>query len=126
MRKRLREIAQVLPGRPQLLRIQPEVICITQHPFEQEARLTDIARTGKRFDIPEGAHTKGALLSAEPVWCQIAIDQRIVQQIFLESTQGRKPTLIDRTNDSHERHYQTRCVKLISLLVLHKRFPTGV
>src|ERR1700682_4107854 len=126
MCKRLRKIAQVRPGRTKHLRVKSQVICIPQHSFKQEPRPTYVAGTRKALDIPERTHTKSAFLSGEPVWCSVTIDQRVIQQISLESAHGREPTLIHRTNDPHERHYQTRRVKFIGFPVLNKGSPSGV
>src|SRR3712207_6709633 len=55
VRERLREISQGLAVGSDLLRVQPQVVRITQHLLEDEPGFFEPARAGERLDKPERA-----------------------------------------------------------------------
>src|SRR5262245_34030257 len=56
VRERLREVAQRLAGRSGLLGVQPKVVGVGKHLFENEARLLHPACARQRLDQPECTH----------------------------------------------------------------------
>src|SRR5947209_8880182 len=54
--ERLREVADLLTCRPDLLRVQPEVVAVGQHLLEGEPRRVEAPGPGQRTDVPERAH----------------------------------------------------------------------
>src|SRR5215211_8646779 len=67
VREGLREIAQRLPAGPDLLRIEPEVVCVAEHLLEDETGLLEPASPRERFDEPERAQVERPLLPHEAV-----------------------------------------------------------
>src|SRR5260370_27924787 len=88
MRKGLRKITQSLALMAGLLRVQPQMIGVSQHVFEQQPRLIEhcrigLARSRLGFHQPERAHVKRTLLAwqsidALPRW--ITVNQTITYQ----------------------------------------------
>src|SRR5215831_19888395 len=56
VREGLREVAEMLRLKTQLLAVQPEVIGVAEHFLEEEPRLVQVPHAGKALDVPEGAH----------------------------------------------------------------------
>jgi hypothetical protein len=54
--KSLREIAQMLAGGTELLRVESYMIGISQHLFEKESRFLDVAAPRQAFDKTERTH----------------------------------------------------------------------
>src|SRR5262249_16125772 len=70
--ERLRVVAERFTGAARLLGVQPEVIGVAEHPFEQEARFLEhhavgAPRARQGFDEPERAHVERPLARREPV-----------------------------------------------------------
>ena len=51
----LREVAKLLTRRPDLLRVQPQVVCIAEHLFEDQSGLVEPAGPGEGFHPLERA-----------------------------------------------------------------------
>src|SRR5215468_11958636 len=88
VREGLREVAEVLRLKPELLAVQSQVTGVAEHLLEEEPRLVQVAHAGEALDIPEGAHRKGAFCPSESVGESvgqaIAIDQGVTHQIALD------------------------------------------
>src|SRR5262249_32734418 len=67
VRERLREVAQRLPGRSDLLGVQPQVAGVGKHLLENEARLLHPACARQRLHQPECAHIERPLSASQPV-----------------------------------------------------------
>ena len=72
MRKGLREITQRFALRPGLFCVEPEMIGIAQHSFEQQPGLIEffgmrLACACQRFYQPEGTHVKRAFFPRKTV-----------------------------------------------------------
>src|ERR1035441_1682362 len=65
--KGLRKVAQMLAARPQLFRVETEMIGVAQSLFKDQARLLHIARPRQAFDIPERAHGKRPLVARQSI-----------------------------------------------------------
>src|SRR5262245_13857970 len=100
MRKSLREISQRLATGAGLLRIQPQVVCVTEHPFEDQSRviqsgLVQPSRAGKRFNQPKGADVERSLDAFEPII-------HIFYVVAIDQTVGDEPALLWRLIDRVE------------------------
>src|SRR5215470_17941305 len=58
--ERLREVAQLLPGAADLLRIQAQMVGVGEHLLEDEPRLIQPPRAGQDIDVPERAQSEDA------------------------------------------------------------------
>src|SRR5262245_42409388 len=91
MRKGLWEIPQGLATGAGLLRIQSQMVRVTEHPFEDQSRviqpgLIQASRAGERFNEPEGADVECSLGAFNPVihfFHIVAIDQTVGDQTAL-------------------------------------------
>ena len=63
----LREVAQGLPGRADLLGEEADVVGEREHLLEDITALADAAGPGQRLDVPKGAEIERALLAVDPV-----------------------------------------------------------
>jgi|SRR5262245_45801143 len=72
VREGLKEVAEVLRLKPELLAVQPQVISVAEHLLEEEPRLVQVAHAGETLDMPEAAHRKGAFHPREPVGESVA------------------------------------------------------
>src|SRR5918995_6402158 len=63
----LREIAEQLPRRPDLLGEEPEVVAVGEHLLEGDARLVEPTRARERLDVPEGADRERAFVPRETI-----------------------------------------------------------
>ena len=85
MRESLRKIPKRLAARSRLLRVQPEVIRVPEHPLEHQPRifqaaLVDVAHPRQRIHKPERADIESAFPAPQAVRSflrVIAIDQAI-------------------------------------------------
>src|SRR5215475_7099791 len=91
MRKGLGEISQRLAAGAGLLRVQPQVVCVTEHPLENQqsffqSDLIQPPRACERFDEPKGTGVEcpfDAFESVEALFQVIAIDQTVGDQAAL-------------------------------------------
>src|SRR4051812_16163441 len=63
----LREVAQRLAGRTDLLGVEPEVVGVAEHLLEDEAGIFEPSGARQGLDEPERAKVEGALLAHEAV-----------------------------------------------------------
>src|SRR5262249_52224070 len=88
VRERLREVAEVLRLRAQLLAIQPEVVGVAEHLLEEEPRLLQVPHPGETLDVPERAHRERPFLARETIRESpseaIPIHQRVAHQLALD------------------------------------------
>src|SRR5215204_3610071 len=90
VREGLREVAQGLTARPDLLRIKPQVVGVGEHLLEDEPGLLDPSCTGEGFDKPERAQAEGALFSHKAVG-------RLFDVVAVHEAVGDQPALPGRT-----------------------------
>ena len=79
----LREVAEMFACRTELLRIEPDMVRITEHLFEKKPCLFDVAGTSETFDVLEAADVERAFDPAQPIdRCPtgIAVDQAVIPQ----------------------------------------------
>ena len=67
VRESLREVSEGLPRQTDLLRVQAEVIRVSQHLFEGQSRFLEPAGARESLRQPERAHREGSLLAADSV-----------------------------------------------------------
>src|SRR5215471_17406772 len=65
--ERLREVAELLARRPDLLREQAQVVGVREHLLEDQAGFLQAAGAGQRVGVPEGANGEGALVTEQAV-----------------------------------------------------------
>src|SRR5690606_16917198 len=65
--ERLGEVADLLAGRVDLLRVHAEVVAVGEHLGEGEARVLDPPRARQRVDVEERAQRERALRAGQPV-----------------------------------------------------------
>src|SRR6266851_8466990 len=63
----LREVSQRLSRRANLLGVEPEMVGVGEHLFEDHPSLPDSAGPGERLDIPERAQVERALAVGDPI-----------------------------------------------------------
>ena len=68
MRECLREVAEMLPAWTNLLRVQSEVVSVSQKFLEQKLRLFQFSSACKTFDIPKGACSETAFSARNSVY----------------------------------------------------------
>ena len=86
----LREVAQRLAGRADLLGEQAHVVGVGEHLFEDVPALIDAAGPGQRLDVPERAQVERALAAGQPVRAVglVAPDQAVADQFLADPVQG--------------------------------------
>src|SRR5215831_7798981 len=78
--ERLREVAELLGGWADLLRVQAQAIGVGEHFLEDQARFRHAAGAGQRVDVPERADGEGPLVAAQAVRGGarvVAVDQAV-------------------------------------------------
>src|SRR5918911_1040415 len=88
----LREVAQCLAARPNLLRIKPQVVGVREHLFEDEPGFLNLSCSRQRLDEPERAQTEGALLTHQAVG-------RLLDVVAVNEAIGDQPAVPGRTVD---------------------------
>jgi uncharacterized membrane protein YccC len=63
----LREVAERVAGRADLLRVEPEVVRVGEHLLERQPRLVQPPGARERLDVPERADRERALVAAQAV-----------------------------------------------------------
>src|SRR5262247_1731074 len=100
MRKGLREISQRFAAGAGLLRIQAEVVRVTEHPLEYQPRFVQsnlIHPPGarERFDEPEGTDVERPLGAFDPV-------ARLIRVVAIDQAVRDPPALLGRFIDRLE------------------------
>src|SRR5262249_19967199 len=115
VRERLREVAQVLRLKAELLTVQPQVIRVAEHLLEEEPCLLQVAHPGEALDIAEGTHRKRSFLSREPVGESageaIAIHQGVTHELTLDRAKCRNPPRVRRGHEAYKGHEERRSVQ---------------
>src|SRR5882724_10802588 len=139
MRKRLGKITQSLALATGLLRVKPQMVSISQHVLEQQPCLIEHCGFGltcacQRFDQPERADIKSALLARQPVdalsW-RIAIYQPIAYQAaalrtFENRSKRSQHAPVRRRQEENQRHDQQRSVEVFAAVMLRERMALAV
>src|SRR5579872_552999 len=98
MGKRLREIPEMLAFESQLLRIEAQVIGISEHLFKIKSRLFQQARAGKTLHIPESAHRKRSFPAREAIRGShlraVPVDEGVGDQVLLDPPERREPARV--------------------------------
>ena len=87
MGKSLREVAQVLAVGAQFLRIEAQVVGISEGLFEQEPCALQVPAARHAFHEPEGADAEGSLAARQTVrhlLRAVPVDQRVVHQVLVD------------------------------------------
>ena len=119
--ERLREVAQRLAGRADLLGVEAEVVRVGEHLLERQPRLVEPPRPRQRLDVPERADREGALVAAQPVGRGggvVAVDQAVGDQLLADRVQRREPARVARGDELDQRHQQQRGVEHVGAVVL--------
>src|SRR5215213_11339788 len=93
--ERLWEVPERLAGWADLLGVQPEVVRVSEHLLERQARLVEAAGAGERLDPPEGADREGPLLALQPVrggLDVVAVDEAVRAELLADQFERREPT----------------------------------
>src|ERR1700722_17520322 len=108
MRKCLRKISKMPAVQSKFLRVQSNMVGVSQKLFKQQLRLFELTGARQALDIPKRAGREATLSTSEPVHMRalrlVAENQGIFNQMFLDGSHRRKPHRIHRTDESHQRH----------------------
>ena len=124
MRKGLREVAEQLAARTDLLGVEAEVIGVGEHLLEGESRLGGAPGAGKRLDVPEAADRERAFVAFETVGRGgrvVAEDEAVGDEVFCDRVEGREPARVVRGDEVDERHQQDCRIEHVGPFVLHER-----
>src|SRR5215467_6110672 len=131
--ERLWEVAQLLPGAADLLRIQPQMVGVGEHLLEDKPRLIQPPRAGQGVDVPERAQGEGALIPGQPVGGGgrvVPVDQAVGDQLAVHRLQAGQPHRVARGHEALQRHHQQRGVQDLCVVVLgeraHLRVPAAL
>src|SRR5215471_2064065 len=131
--ERLREVAKLLPGGADLLRIQAQVVGVGEHLFEDQPGLLQPPGAGQGVDVPERAQGERAFVAGQPVGGGgrvVPVDQAVGDQLAVHRLQGGQPHRVARGDEPLQRHHQERGVQHLGLVVLgeraHLRVPAAV
>src|SRR5262249_61389716 len=127
--ERLREVAELLGGWADLLRVQAQAIGVGEHFLEDQARYRHAAGAGQRVDVPERADGEGPLVAAQAVRRGagvVAVDQSVRYELPVYGPQRRLPHRVRRADEPDQRHQEDGGIEQIAVLELDVRRLPGV
>src|SRR5438132_5799881 len=122
--KGLREVPLRLPGRTDLLGIQPQVVGIGKHLLEILSGLLDASRPRQGLDIPETADAESPFRAFEPIVGglihAIAVDMRVMRQFLLNAIQRLEHARVSWGREAGQRDQQRAGVNGVAAIILHE------
>src|ERR1700735_5900738 len=98
MGESLRKIAEVFSLKTELFGEETEMVGIAEHLLKTKTSLIQLACPRETLHVPKRAGRQGPFLTHQTVRCgqlgPVAVDQRIRDQLFLDSSEGRQPTRV--------------------------------
>src|ERR687897_1229210 len=92
--ERLREVAKLLAGQPNLLGVETEVVGVGAHLLQRQPRILEPPRASQRVYVPERADGKGPLRATQTVGRGariIAVDKAVGDQLLVHGSERREP-----------------------------------
>src|SRR5260370_21484809 len=75
------EVAEVLPARTDLLRVKPQMVCVSQEFLKQQLSPFQLTSARQALDVPKRTCSEAALPARKPIdmraFCLIAMDKSI-------------------------------------------------
>src|SRR5260370_21983806 len=97
------EVAEVLPARTDLLRVKPQMVCVSQEFLKQQLSPFQLTSARQALDVPKRTCSKAALPARKPIdmraFCLIAMNKSIFDYSRFNRFHGRAPHRIDRANE---------------------------
>ena len=122
VRERLREVAERLAARADLLRVEPEVVGVAEHLLEHEARLVQLARAREALDVPEAAERERPLAAGQAVvgglLGVVAEHEAVAHELVADRVQRREHARVARRDHQDEREDQHARVEHVAVGVL--------
>src|SRR5436309_11218957 len=123
-RERLREVAELFSGRPDLLGEQAEVVRVRQHLLEREASVLEAAGPSQRVDVPERTDRERPFGAAKAVRGRgrvVSIHEAVRDELAVHRLERREPPRIRWRHERDEGHQQVRRIEDVRIVVLDER-----
>src|SRR5947207_9528025 len=119
------EVAEMLSAWTNLFGIESKMVRVPQEFLKQQLSLFQLPGPRQTLDVPERACSEAALAAGNPVHMRafrlIAADQGIFHQSRFYRFHCRAPHRIDRADEPHKRHQESRSIQILGPLRLHER-----